>query len=177
MRTLLVTIAALSLSASAVACSPYSLEPRTPPVAAFGATKPDVATICVVRPAHTALAVTFAVHDNEQIVGATRGESYFCYEAEPGDHAIVSDTGDSVDSEGRARIRVVAGQRYYLHQDFDNVLGSITSKLQWVEEARARELMADCDYKVIVGVPGSERLPGPLPRARARAIASAQPSE
>ena len=178
MRTPLVTVAALAASVAAAACSPYSLEPRTPTVAAFGPTKPDVATICVVRPAHSALAVTFAVHDNEQIVGATRGESYFCYEAEPGEHAIVSDTGDSIDSEGRAHIRVEAGLRYYLHQDFDNTLGSITSKLQWVTEPRAKELIAECDYKVIVGVPGRERLPGPVPRARARTtgVASAKPA-
>ena len=73
-------------------CSPYSLaRPASPPVPLFGPpVRTDVATLCVIRPSHTALAVTFAVHDNHQVVGATCGESYFCYQAEPGLHRIVS---------------------------------------------------------------------------------------
>jgi hypothetical protein len=90
----------------------------------------------VVRPSHLAVEVTFVVHDNGQLVGATRAESYFCYEAAPGEHAIVSSTGDPLDKDGTAHLSAVAGQRYWLHQDYDNYLGVIVDKLQWVDEAR-----------------------------------------
>ena len=162
-------------------CSPYSLaKPASPPLQLFGPpVRTDVATLCVIRPSHTALAVTFAVHDNDQVVGATCGESYFCYQAEPGRHRIVSSTKDPVDTDGSAQLTAEAGRRYWLLQDFDNVFGAIKSKLQWVEESRARDLM-DGDgavYKVIVGVPGDEALPGAVPFARAAAAATTRARE
>jgi hypothetical protein len=158
----------LSLLLLVAACSSYTLkEPRTPPVAAFGPARTDVATVCVIRPSHYALGVTFVVHDNGQLVGATRGESYFCYEAEPGDHRITSGTGDAFDKRGGANLTAQAGGRYWLHQDYANVFGVIVDKLEWVDEDRARELIADCDYKVVAGVPGSEELPRSVPLAKA----------
>ncbi len=154
-------------------CSSYSLAaPKAPPIDAFRSARTDVATVCVIRPSHWALAVTFVVHDDDQLVGATRGESYFCYFAQPGEHRIVSSTGDPTDRDGHATLTAVAGSRYWLHQDYDNVFGSITDKLQWVDEARARELLGDgaCEYKLIDGVPGEERLPGAAPIAPAVAV-------
>jgi len=150
-------------------CSSYSLmELKTPPAPAFGPNaRSNVAVVCVARPSHFALAVTFVLHDNGQLVGATRGESYFCYEAEPGDHALLSTTGDSIDTDGTARLRAEAGHRYWLHQDFNNVLGVITDKLQWVDEARWRALVEEggCEYKVLSSVPGDESLPSAFPLA------------
>lgn len=95
-------------------------------------------------------------------------------EAEPGEHTLVSTTGDSIDTDGSARLVAEAGHRYWLHQDFDNVLGFITDKLQWVDEARWRELFDEgsCDYKVLSGVPGNESLSGALPFARASTMAA-----
>jgi len=158
------------LSSLVVACSPYALgEPKTPPIAAFGpAPSAELGTICVIRPSRAAVAVTFAVHDNHQLVGGTKGPSYFCYEVEPGEHVLVSDTFDTTDSAGEARIVTAAGTRYWVHQDYDNVLGSIHSKLSWIDEARARELIDGCDYVVITEVPGNERLPGDRPIAKAK---------
>ena len=160
------------------ACSPYSLtDLKAPPTRAFGpSARSDVGVVCVARPSHFALGVTFVVHDNKQLVGATRGESYFCYEAEAGEHFLVSSTGDPIDSDGTARLAVEAGRRYWLHQDFDNVLGFVTAKLQWVDETRWRELVDDapCQYKVLSGVPGDEALPGDLPFARSLASVEAQ---
>jgi hypothetical protein len=156
---------------AAAACSSYALaEPKVPPIAAFGpGARTDVATVCVIRPSHMAVAVTFAVHDNRQLVGATRGESYFCYWAEPGRHRIVSTTGDSTDRDGDALLTAEAGKRYFLHQDYDSVFGVIVDKLQWVDEPRARELLDDgkCDYMTLSGVPGEEALPAAVPLARA----------
>jgi hypothetical protein len=171
MKTLWATAASIAFAALFFACSSYSLtELKAPPGQAFGPdVRTDVAVVCVVRPSHVAVAVTFLVRDNGQLVGATRAESYFCYEAEPGEHAIVSSTGDSLDKDGTAHLSAVAGRRYWLHQDFDNILGVIIDKLQWVDEARWRELVEDnaCGYKVVSGVPGNEAIPGEVPLAHA----------
>jgi hypothetical protein len=162
------SIVAIALLAG---CSRYTLaEPNPPPVPLFDVPpRTGVALVCVIHPSHMAIAVTFAVRDNGQLVGATRAESYFCYEAEPGEHRIVSSTEDPVDSDGDARLDAVAGRRYWAHQDFDNVMGMVTSRLEWVDETRAHELMEDvrADYKQIVGVPGNETLPARVPRVRA----------
>ncbi len=171
------TLGSRFLAGAALSClfawsSDSLTEPKTPPIAAFGpAPRTDVATVCVIRPSHLAVAVTFVVPDDRQLVGATRGESWFCYFAEPGHHHIVSSTGDSTDRDGEATLVAESGKRYWLHQDYDNVLGVIVDKLQWVDEARARDLMDEgkCDYKALSGVPGDEALPPPVPLARAQA--------
>jgi hypothetical protein len=165
-HTLLVFVALATLSG----CSAYSLaEPKAPPVAAFGpALRAETATVCVVRPSHFAVAVTFVVRDNGQLVGATRGESYFCYEAQPGRHAIASSTGDPIDADGEAALNAEAGKRYWLHQDYDDVLGRIVDRLAWIDETRARAMIDDCDYKTLSAVPGGEALPPPVPLAVAR---------
>ena len=151
-----------------VACTPYSLGgPTQPTLAAFGPARPEVGTVCVIRSSQWAQAVTFIVHDNQRIVGATRGDSYFCYEAEPGPHTIVSDTFDRVDQPGRTQIVIAPGERYWLLQDHTNTFGSVTSKLEWIDRERAQELIEGCDYRVLTAVPGHEQVPPPVPYAPA----------
>ena len=155
MRLLLIT--------GLAACSPYSVATTTPPIAPFGPSPGEAAQVCVVRPSAWAAGVTFVVHDNQQLVGATRGESYFCYIAAPGHHDIVSDTFDSSDTPGRASIELAPNQRYWLYQDHDNNFGSITSKLSWIDEREAKEMVASCEYKVVTATPAHEPLPAPVP--------------
>ncbi|MDX2090106.1 MAG: hypothetical protein SFX73_19770 [Kofleriaceae bacterium] len=146
------------------ACSPYSISgPRPPSVAPFGPSRADAGTICVVRASAFARSVMFVVHDNRQLVGATKGDSYFCYEAAPGEHTIVSDTFDSVDHPGSVVVSIAPGARYWLLQDHENNLGSVTSKLAWIDEQRARQLVERCEYKVVTSVPGHEELPPAVP--------------
>jgi hypothetical protein len=148
------------------ACSPYSIGgPTTPAISAFGSARADAGTICVIRSSTWARAVTFVVHDNQTIVGATKGDSYFCYEAEPGAHEIVSQTFDSTDQPGRMHAVIAAGARYWLLQDHENHFGSVTSKLAWIDAVRARELVAGCEYRVLTEVPGHEQVPPPVPYA------------
>jgi hypothetical protein len=150
------------------ACSPYSISGSTrPTLPAFGPARAEVGTVCVIRSSMWAQAVTFIVHDNQRLVGATKGHSYFCYEAEPGVHAVVSDTFDSVDHPGRTQIVVAPGARYWLFQDHENHFGSVTSKLEWIDESRAHELIEGCDYRVVTEVPGHEQVPPPVPYAPA----------
>ena len=148
-------------------CSAYSVKPSAPTIAAFGPAQPELGTVCVIRRSMFAQAVTFAIHDNGQLVGATRGDSYFCYLAEPGPHELVSHTGDSTDHPGYARFMVFAGQRYWLEQDHENNFGSVTSKLGWLDEAQARDKIADCEYKIVVEA-GHEAVPPAVPVATLR---------
>ncbi len=158
---------ALALVALA-ACSPYSISgSTTPAMAPFGPARTDVGTICVIRSSVWANAVTFIVHDNQALVGAVKGRSYFCYEAEPGEHVIVSDTFDSVDHPGRTIAMIEPGERYWLRQDHDNYFGSVTSKLEWLDLTRASQLIGDCEYRVVTAVPGHEQVPPPVPYAPA----------
>jgi hypothetical protein len=146
------------------ACSPYSISgPTTPSVAAFGPSRPDAGTICVIRSSPWARLVTFVVHDNGKLVGATKGDSYFCYEAAPGEHLIVSDTFDSVDVPDHTRIVVQPGARYWLRQDHSNSFGSVTSKLAWMDAATASAVIGGCVYRVVTAAPGHEMLPPPVP--------------
>jgi len=150
------------------ACSPYSISgPTAPAISAFGPARAEVGTICVIRSSPWARAVTFIVHDNQTLVGATKGDSYFCYEAEPGEHVIVSDTFDSVDHPGRIYAVIAPGIRYWLRQDHENHLGSVTSKLGWLDPMTANRLIAGCDYRVVSAVPGHEQVPPPVPFAPA----------
>jgi len=150
------------------ACSPYSISGGVQaPIAATGAARPDVGTVCVIRSSPFAQAVTFVVHDNQTLVGATKGHSYFCYEAEVGPHTIVSETFDSTDHPGKIQIAIDPGVRYWLYQDHENSLGSVTSKLSWIDEERAAALTKECAYRVITETPGHEHVPPPVPYALA----------
>jgi hypothetical protein len=131
----------------------------------MGPARAEVGTICVIRSSPFARAVTFIVHDNQTLVGATKGDSYFCYEAEPGNHVIVSDTFDSVDTPGRTAITVEAGARYWLKQDHANSFGSVTSVLAWLDPQSAADLVAKCSYRRITEAPAHEALPPAVPFA------------
>lgn len=156
----------LAAAAAAAACGPYSISgPTAPPIAPFGAARADAATICVIRSSPFARGVTFIVHDNLTLVGATRGDSYFCYEAEPGEHVIVSDTFDSTDRPGRTAVVVEAGARYWLRQDHSNRWGSVTSILAWLDPYAAADLVAGCTYKRVTEVPAHEAVPPAVPFA------------
>lgn len=149
------------------ACSPYSISGATQPaLMPFGSARAEVATVCVIRSSAMAQAVTFVVHDNATLVGATRGHSYFCYEAEPGEHDIVSQTFDSTDTPGRTHVVLVAGGRYWLEQQHTG-LASLTSRLVWIDEATAQQRSQGCVHRSLTEVPGHEQVPPPVPFAHA----------
>lgn len=163
----------LAVAGLLAACSPYSISGgTTPAMQAFGPAREEVGTVCVIRSSAFARAVTFVVHDNGTLVGATKGDSYFCYEAAPGEHEVVSDTFDSTDHVGRTSVTIVAGQRYWLQQDHENTFGSITSKLAWIDENTARQLAGGAEYKVLTETPGHEQVPAPVPFAPAAQVAA-----
>ncbi len=167
---------ALAIAAAACSCSPYSISgATTPTMMAFGPSRAEVGTVCVIRSSTWARAVTFVVHDNQTLVGATKGNSYFCYEAAPGEHEIVSDTFDSADHPGRTSISIAAGTRYWLSQDHENSFGSVTSRLVWIDEGTARELATGAEYRVLTDTPRHEQVPAGVPFAPAADQVAAGP--
>ena len=74
-----------------LACAPYEIvQTPSPPVELAGAPQGNMGKICVVRPQARALSYPAEVRDNGNLVGATRGQSYFCYLAEPGAHRLTA---------------------------------------------------------------------------------------
>ena len=149
----------LATAALLLACSPYRLAPA--PEEPGAVTQPfttyldGMATVCMIRSAQIALAVTFTVHDNDLLVGATRGPTYFCYRAQPGRHriAITSDDG-----EQRFDVLLEPRARYYLDQRLRFEFGLVVPQGDWVDETTAAQLMRRSEHRVLQGAPASEHL-------------------
>ena len=163
----------LALSVAALGCTSYRVETGGRPTIDPNSPPPGVATICVVRPHIAGALVPILVRDDGALVGATRGEGYFCYFAEPGHHEITTVGGDDIDDKlgttnvDRATIDAVEGGRYFLVHDLGNIFG--VAPLRWVDEPRGRAMIAECEWSTLTGVPGTEVLPGrTAPAIRAR---------
>ncbi|HEX8795499.1 MAG TPA: hypothetical protein VF765_31330 [Polyangiaceae bacterium] len=166
-------LASLALSAG---CATYALAaPSEPPIAPFGPAPRQAATVCVIRPSHWSLTATYVVHDDGQLVGGLKGESYFCYFAQPGPHRIAVARGDSPMAEAAiTTLHAVRGHRYWLEQRYDYTFGD---QLGWIQEDRARDLIDGCTYKEIVDAPADDAVPFGIPVAPALAQAGVEPPE
>lgn len=162
-------LASLALTAG---CATYALAaPSEPPIAPFGPATRQAATVCVIRPSHWSLTTTFVVHDDAQLVGGLRGESYFCYYAQPGPHRIMVSRGIS-DEAAMTTLHAVRGHRYWLEQRYDYTFGD---QLGWIDEDRARALIDGCTYQELVDAPPEDALPFGIPVAPALAQAAVEP--
>lgn len=159
---------AMGLACAALGgCSGYHLmEARTPPLDLSAAPPADVARVCVLRPGGEAGFVTFAVRDNDQLVGATRGGGYFCYHAEPGDHHITSQADND---RGETWLSIAAGRSYYVEQVVDSSFQQIALSMRVLDEAQGRQAMAGRAYQMLVRAPGDGPALKPVPLARAQA--------
>ncbi len=161
----------LGLGVATVGCFSYRLsEPKTLPIQPFYPSPEGLAQICVIRASGVAVAVTFVVRDNGELVGATRGPTFFCYHAAPGRHRLVSESEDDTET---ITFDIPAGERRYLHQGVSNVFGFVKSDSSWVSEDEAKSLVDQSAYAILVGVPKDQRLPAPRPLAPAVPVASA----
>lgn len=154
----------VSAALLATGCAGYKLS-QPAKVAYHRGTPPpsDAAKVCVLRTTVLANAVTFPVRDNGTLVGATRGPTHFCYEAEPGDHVLEID-GDAL---VKTSLRAEAGRAYYLHQQVDFFVGVVKCRPVWVDEAAAQELFDDSIYRVLTSVPDGQTVPPNPPHAPA----------
>lgn len=148
-------IVALTLAA----CSPYRLAdpPQDPDAVArpFTAYLDSMASVCVIRTAILAMAVTFIVRDNDMLVGATRGPTWFCYRAEPGRHHIAIASEDGVQSFD---VALEPRARYYLDLGLLYRLGFVIPQARWVDETHAAALLARSQHRVLLGAPAREAL-------------------
>ncbi len=154
-------VAASALTAAA--CSPYRIaEPQSAVLHPFAPIPGEFARVCVIRTSRLAQAVTFPTLDNGALVGATRGPTFFCYRAEPGEHVL------RIEADSPTTVKLVAegGKSYYLHQKVPFGF-MIHADGEWVSEPRARELVEDSTYEIITQTPSSEQPPDPVPYARA----------
>lgn len=154
---------ALALLVAATGCG-YRLARRDPPpMDAFASPPGDRAQVCVLRPRLAPSSLIFLVHDNNRLVGGTRGSSYFCYLAEPGPHRVTSRRSGIVEE---ATMALEAGKRYYLYQNVDPYPDATRSWLSWTTESDARSMVGECVYRVLTSA-GSEERPGERPLAKA----------
>ena len=121
------------------------------------------AQVCVLRPDSFSGDVTMEVRDNGRIVGATRGSSYFCYLAAPGEHQITSIDDDT----GPTLLRASEGARYWIHQEVATLGGDLHAHLDFVDEPTAHAMLDRIDTKVLVALRGHENETAAMPIAAA----------
>lgn len=148
-------LASALLVACAYACARPAAEPAPPK---------GSAQVCVLRPDSLASDVTMEVRDNGRVVGATRGSSYFCYLAAPGEHQITSVDDDT----GPTLLRASDGARYWIHQEVTSLAGDVHAHLDFVDEPTAHAMLERIDTKILVAVRGHEGREDAMPIAAAR---------
>ena len=109
------------------------------------------AEVCVIRESRQAARSTMALRDNGRLVGATRGSSYVCWLASPGEHQLVSVDDDT----GPILFNANAGGRYFLHQEISELAG-VHAHLDWVTERVGQRLIDQCDDRVVARVNGKD---------------------
>lgn len=130
-----------------LACAPYEIvQTPSPPVELAGAPQGNMGKICVVRPQARALSYPAEVRDNGNLVGATRGQSYFCYLAEPGAHRL---TTESVRQSEEATAYVTAGSTYYLQQSVDYGFNKVYITHAWIDQPAAESAARACQPVVL----------------------------
>jgi hypothetical protein len=129
-------------------------------VSALTVAPENKALICVYRKSNLGSALTVAVRDNEQLVGATEGPSWFCYFAEPGRH-FLSVEGSDADDLG---LVALGGHRKFVELRIN--LGQ--DELVVTDDADAQRVLHDLEYLVIEEGPDDQPIPPALPFARAR---------
>lgn len=155
-------IIAVLICLAPVGCSSLRLvKADPPPVSAMGSPPPGVAQVCVLRPHWIAPSITLAVHDNGQLVGATRGDTYFCYFAGIGWHVLTTEVDEpgAIQEPQSVVFAAAAGQRLYLHHHM-RPFGIWSAA--WVDEGTASRMVGDCGYRVIAAGAGAPA-PSPVP--------------
>lgn len=147
-----------ALVLTCVALAGCSLGARSAPSPA------GVAQVCVLRPASLAEATSMKIRDNGRLVGATRGATYVCWLAAPGEHQITSIDDDT----GPTLLHARPGARYWVHQDVTALGGDLHAHLDLLDEPEAMEMLEAIDTRVRVSVPGHEGAEDAMPVVPAR---------
>jgi hypothetical protein len=127
----------------------------------------DFARVCMIRTSRLAQAVPFVTLDNGALVGATKGPTFFCYKAEPGEHTLRIEADEAT----TVKLHAEGGRSYYLHEKVPFAF-MLRCDAAWVSEPKARELVESSTYEVLTQTPASEHPPDPVPFARAATTAT-----
>ena len=150
------------LAVTAAACSAYRIsEPRAEVLHPFAPIPDDFARVCVIRTSHLAQAVAFPTLDNGALVGATKGPTFFCYKAEPGEHTLRIEA----DEPTTVKLHAEGGKSYYLHEKIPFAF-VMRCDADVGERAKARELVDDSTYEVITETPATRASAGRRSRSR-----------
>jgi len=143
---------------AATACGGYGVKRAdNPPLQAFAAPPEGASLICMFRGHGPGVSVITPVADNRRLVGATKGASYFCYDAEPGEHVLEVD-------DAAATLQARAGERYYYYHEY---LRGV-DKLVRVTDGTAAALTRLSDYTELEDVPQGIAVPSAVALAPAR---------
>lgn len=121
---------------------------------------PDKGLVCIYRNSNLGAALTIAIRDNDQLVGATEGSSWFCYFAEPGRHLLSVEGSDADDFP----LVAVAGQRQFVELRVNLGQDDLVARQELEGWREVRELT----YLMIEEGPDDEPVPPALAFARAR---------
>ena len=163
-RVMRLPLAAFSLLAVSAlgGCSSYQVsQPTVAVLHPFAPIPQDFARVCAIRTEIYAAHVAFPTYDNDQLVGVTKGATFFCYKAEPGDHVVRIDS----DPPFALDLHVEAGKSYYIHEQVPVELGARCMATQ-VDEARAKDLIEASRYAT-TSLAHGEAPPDPVPYAKA----------
>jgi hypothetical protein len=109
--------------------------------------------------------MTMAIRDNGRLVGATRGATFVCWLAAPGDHQIVSIDDDT----GPTLLQARPGKHYWLHQEVSTLGAEVHAHLDWIDTQAASEMLDHCTTRVKASVPS-----GPPEHTNALAVTPKQ---
>jgi hypothetical protein len=129
--------------ASLAGCASQRGEGREIAVDPFVAIPPGMAQVCVVRPPGPGQLLPTMFRDNGVTVGMTRGPSFFCYYAAPGQHRITPGGSDAA----IATLDVAPGQRYVLRHKAN--VGQ--DEVLWVDPTATDRLFSEYDELAMTG--------------------------
>jgi hypothetical protein len=150
-----------ALCSMSIGCTSYELQIHSP-APQLPAGPPGAGQICVLRPHQVAALVPAIVQDNGTLVGMTKGPSYFCYLAAPGNHLLSTFYGDDIDhrlgtgTQKDLMVLVPPAGRVFVHHDVSAIL-SLSVAL--MSEAEASAKIAGCYYVTLSSVPSGAKLP------------------
>jgi len=120
----------------------------------MGEVKPDKALLYVVRPNNS---MGFAVKSfflcDDEILGINKGDSYFFAYVDPGTHVFWSKS-ENVDA---LELEVEAGTTYYIQQHVRMGGFRVRTKLEVVDEAEGKALLAKCGKHATMTEKGNEK--------------------
>lgn len=99
-----------------------------------------LARIYVLRPATVGSAIPFDIYESGNHVGVLGPDSFLCWEREPADVEISAKS----ENESKISLKTEAGKIYYVHAHVRMGVVMARVKLEQLDEAKGKEVLAKC---------------------------------